>query len=184
MKLASRRSTALRVAVCVIGGIITLALGQKYRVVVEWGYVPAGGDAVTLGFHPATVVAMWACFVAAAMVLVHAVARSWGPVARRRVCVGACLGFAAGLVAGTVLWRLAQPVGYGGGGWTDSELSYRLSIMIGPLAPGLDLWFLGIGMRELTVFGPALAWAIYGSVLGLTRHAWTLHQESSSEAAA
>jgi hypothetical protein len=56
--------------------------------------------------------------------------------------------------------------------------------MIGPLAPGLGLWFLGIGMRELTFFGPALAWSIYGSVFGLTRHAWTLHKESSSETAA
>jgi hypothetical protein len=184
MKLSLPRSSVFLIGACLLGAAFAALFGVKYPVAVGWGYLVEGGDEVTYGPHPVAVTVMWTCLVVATMLVVRGIAAYWGPLAQARVRAGAAIGFVAGLVAGSIMWWLAQPLGYGNGGWTLAELSLRLSNMIGPLAAGLDLEFLGIGLRGITFVGPAIAWAIYGAVIGLARHAWTRHKSAPYQAAA
>jgi hypothetical protein len=178
---ASNRRATFTVAVCLLGAVSAALLGRAFRVAIAWSPLIDGGEDVTLGPHPATVFAKWALLVAAAMAIVWAVAAKWGPRAQARVRTGVVSGAVVGLIAGAGLLWLAHPLGYGNGGWTLAELSTSATAAIGPLSPGLDPLAQLIGLRAITLVGPAIAWGVYGAVLGLTRHAWTLRRVQSPE---
>jgi hypothetical protein len=159
-------------------------MGRIFRVVVGWAVLVEPGDERIFGPHPATVFAAWTLLVVAIMVIVRTVALAWGPAARARIRAGASIGLVTGLVAGVALWWLAQPLGYQTRGWTESELSYYVEIAIGPLAPGLEPVAELVGLHGITLFGPALAWALYGAIVGLAWHALALRRLRSYAAAA
>ena len=184
MNLSTRRPVTIIVAACLLGAGVAASIGQILRVVVGWAVLVEPGDERIFGPHPATVFAAWAFLVVGMLVIVRAVAKAWGPAARARVSAGAWMGLVAGLVAGVVLWWLAQPLGYQTGGWTKSELSYYVETAIGPLAPGLGPVAQLVGLRGIALIGPAVAWAVYGAVAGLAWHAWALRRSRPNVLAA